>query len=231
MIEYGDEPVPVHPSATVVLVREAARGPEVLLVQRNTALRHMGGEWVFPGGRVDEADYPADRDPEVAARQAAVRETREETGLEITADQLTLLSRWTTPEGVKRRFATWFFLAEVAADAEVEVDGGEIAAHRWATPAEVVAEVHDPEHPMRLFPPTWVTVLDLCDYASCQEARQVIGAREAFHFQPRIVHIEGGACFLYGGDAGYETGDIEAPGPRHRTTMIGNRLDYVRELN
>lgn len=231
MIEYDDSPVPVHPSATVVLVRETSRGPEVLLVQRNTALRHMGGEWVFPGGRVDEADYPADRDPEGAARQAAVRETQEETGLEITADQLLLLSRWTTPEGVKRRFATWFFLAEVDADAEVQVDGGEIAAHRWATPAEVVAEVHDPEHPMRLYPPTWVTVLDLCDYVNCEEARTVIGAREAFHFQPRIVHIDGGACFLYGGDAGYESGDIEAPGPRHRTTMIGNRLDYIRELD
>lgn len=231
MIEYGDKPATAHPSATVVLVREAGRGLEVLLVQRSAALSHMAGEWVFPGGRVDEADYPADRDPEAAARRAAVRETLEETGLTITEEQLLPLSRWTTPQGVKRRFSTWFFLAQVDAQAEVEVDGGEIAAHRWATPAEVVAEVHDPEHPMRLFPPTWVTVLDLCDYAGCAQAREVLGRRDVFHYEPRIVPFEGGACFLYGGDAGYDSGDMEAPGPRHRTIMQGNRLDYLRELD
>lgn len=229
MLEMGEGPATAHPSATVVLLRDAAAGPEVLLVQRNTALRHMGGEWVFPGGRVDAADYPAEGDREGAARRAAVRETREETGLEITDEQLLLLSRWTTPEGVKRRFSTWFYLAVVEADVEVEVDGGEIAAHRWVSPAQVLEEVRDPEHPLRLFPPTWVTMLDLAAYACCDEACTRVGAREAFHFQPRMIPLEGGACFLYEGDAGYASGDLDAPGPRHRTLMRGNHLDYIRE--
>ena len=43
---------PALPSATVVL----RRGPEVLLVQRSSALRNYAGMWVFPGGRIDAGD-------------------------------------------------------------------------------------------------------------------------------------------------------------------------------
>ncbi len=45
-------------AASLILLREAAEGAEVLLVQRNPEQRFMGGAWVFPGGAVDavEAD-------------------------------------------------------------------------------------------------------------------------------------------------------------------------------
>lgn len=45
------------PSSTVVLVRPAARGIEAYLVRRHDAIAFMGGAHVFPGGRVDAADY------------------------------------------------------------------------------------------------------------------------------------------------------------------------------
>ena len=51
-----DEPVVARPAATVVLVREGAGGPEVLLLRRNRATGFVPGAWVFPGGRVDAAD-------------------------------------------------------------------------------------------------------------------------------------------------------------------------------
>ena len=37
-------------AATLILLRDCADGPEVLLVQRNPEQRFMGGAWVFPGG-------------------------------------------------------------------------------------------------------------------------------------------------------------------------------------
>lgn len=75
------------PAATVILLREAAsgRGIETLMLRRNSKLAFVGGMWVFPGGRIDEADrtsLPA-TDELGAARCAAVRESREEAGLEI----------------------------------------------------------------------------------------------------------------------------------------------------
>ena len=50
------ENVVAHPSATIVLLRDAPRGFEMLLLQRAAKLAFHGGAWVFPGGRVDAAD-------------------------------------------------------------------------------------------------------------------------------------------------------------------------------
>ncbi len=80
------------PAATVVVFRNAGAGgpPELLMVTRSRNMSFAGGAAVFPGGRVDQADYDLaatldtllDAD-EAAHRVAAVRETLEETGLAI----------------------------------------------------------------------------------------------------------------------------------------------------
>lgn len=231
MLERSDVVEPVFPAATIVLVRDGREGLETLLLQRSKAVRHMGGMWVFPGGRVDEADYPADRDDYGAALNAAIRETREEAGLEIGVDQLVYLSHWTTPEGAKKRFATWFFLAILEDDQDVTVDGGEIADHRWVRPEVALAELADEEHPFRLMPPTFVSLVDIAPFAVCAQAKAGISARRPFVYAPRMVFVEDGICFLYEGDAGYEQESLDIDGPRHRVYMVNNQLDYVRELS
>lgn len=83
------------PAATVVVFRHAREGgaPEILMVTRDRAMSFAGGMAVFPGGRVDPADYELAgalgwQDAEEAAhRVAAVRETLEETGLVIGIGQ------------------------------------------------------------------------------------------------------------------------------------------------
>jgi 8-oxo-dGTP pyrophosphatase MutT (NUDIX family) len=78
------EQPPSIPAATVVVFRRARDGgpPEILMITRNRAMTFAGGMAVFPGGRVDPADYElahaigGDLDPDEAAhRIAAVRET------------------------------------------------------------------------------------------------------------------------------------------------------------
>jgi 8-oxo-dGTP pyrophosphatase MutT (NUDIX family) len=229
MLELSKSVEPIYPAATVVLVRDSENGLEALLVQRSKAVAHMGGMWVFPGGRVDDGDYPADRDDYSAALNAAIRETREEAGLEIDAGQLAYLSHWTTPEGAKRRFATWFFLAILEDGQEVTVDGGEIAHHRWVRPEVAFAEIADREHPFRLMPPTFVSLVDIADCKTCSEALEHVRAREAFQYAPRMVFVEDGICFLYRGDAGYAEEDLEAEGSRHRTYMVDGQLEYLRQ--
>tara|TARA_R110000823_G_scaffold210224_3_gene340435 strand:+ start:42741 stop:43433 length:693 start_codon:yes stop_codon:yes gene_type:complete len=230
MFDTSASAEPVHPSATVVLVRDGREGLEVLLVQRNTAVSHMGGMWVFPGGKVDEADYPHDRDVYQAAVNAAIRETQEEAGVVVTPDQLVHLAHWTTPEGAKRRFATWFFLTILEDDQEVRVDGGEIANHRWVRPGDALAESADEAHELRLMPPTFVSLNDIADCSDCAEARQRLDTRAPFIYAPRMVFVEDGVCFLYAGDAGYDSEALDASGPRHRLYMVNDQLRYLREL-
>jgi 8-oxo-dGTP pyrophosphatase MutT (NUDIX family) len=57
-----DGPTPV-PAATVVLIRDSARGLEVFLLQRHKATAFMGGAYVFPGGKLDPEDASEDLRP------------------------------------------------------------------------------------------------------------------------------------------------------------------------
>lgn len=215
-----------YPAATVILVRDGARGPEVLLVRRAASLSFHGGAWVFPGGRIDEVDRQAagaGADIREAARRAAVREAREEAGLVITADALVPLSRWITPEGMPRRFDTWFFAAP-AGESEVHVDGGEIDAHRWMRPEDALASQVRSE--IELPPPTYVTLSGLIGHADASAVLEVVRQRPFRVYEPRLCVVEGGACTLYAGDAGYECCDPLRPGPRHRLWILDSGWRY-----
>ncbi len=229
MLETSDLIEQVYPAATVVLIRDCVDGIEVLLVQRSKAVQHMGGMWVFPGGKVEQADYPSNRDDYQAAVNAAIRETEEEAGLRITAEQLMYLSHWTTPEGAKKRFATWFFLAILGDGQEVQVDGGEIALHRWLTPKVALAASADSEHPLRLMPPTFVSLSDIADCKTAVEVTKKVCGRDAIVYEPRVALLDDGICFLYAGDAGHHNSNLNTKGPRHRLYMVNDQLKYIRE--
>jgi 8-oxo-dGTP pyrophosphatase MutT (NUDIX family) len=220
--------VPAHPAATVVLLRDGAEGLELLLVRRNARLAFHGGAWVFPGGRIDEEDYvkAVERDQVCAARWAAVREAREEAGVVIHEPNLILVSRWITPEGLPRRFDTWFFAGPATAE-EVQVDGEEIHEHRWFRPEDALAAQRRDE--IELPPPTFVTILGLAGHATADAALRDYAARTAETFFPRIHIVAGGACSVYEGDVAYEDGECERAGPRHRLWMTGDGWRYERK--
>ena len=92
-----------RPAATVVVLRDAERGPEVLLLRRAERGDHNSGAWVFPGGLVDAGDvrctaHARGVDTTSAAARlglaegaldyyvAAVRECFEEAGLLFAAE-------------------------------------------------------------------------------------------------------------------------------------------------
>lgn len=57
----GDkQPAEARHASTVVLLRDAANGPEVYLLRRVQGMSFAGGMHVFPGGAVDPADATAD---------------------------------------------------------------------------------------------------------------------------------------------------------------------------
>ncbi len=213
-----------HPSGTVVVLRDSP-GLEVLLLQR-TPREGQPGLWVFPGGKVDAIDRRSGGSPADDARRAAVREADEEAGLALDPRGLVEISRWITPDLAPRRFDTWFFAAIAPADAAVSVDGTEISNHRWIAPTDALRAHH--EHALRLAPPTFVTVTWLIEFEKAAEALRVLPARMPEPFRPHVHRSENGACMLYPGDAGYESGELEAAGARHRLWAHGDPWRYER---
>lgn len=94
-------PVPPHPAATLILLRDGPHGGpdslELLVMERHAALRFAPGATVFPGGRMEAADrdpqwrrhWPDGEPPaDLAHRVAALRECAEECGLLLSRDPL-----------------------------------------------------------------------------------------------------------------------------------------------
>jgi len=128
-----------RPASTVALVREFNQRIETLLLLRNSKLIFEGGAWVFPGGKIEQSDYlQGSTDEYEAARRAAVRETREEAGIDLSPESLIHIAHWTTPLGPPRRYATWFFLCPLHEPVDIIVDADEILDHQWLTPAEAL---------------------------------------------------------------------------------------------
>ena len=218
----------IRPAATVVLLRETSSGIEALLLRRHKAVQFAGGMWVFPGGRVDDGDFgAANGDAVTAARHAAIRETREETGLDIGSCTLQLFAHWTTPEGEIKRYATWFFVAAIGAHGNVVVDGGEIETHRWMTPARAIAAHRIGE--LNMMPPTFAALYEMNACNSINEIMALYRARPLLEIRPRRIKTETGPVILYPGDAGYECGDTAAAGPRHRMLFESDGMHYLRD--
>jgi 8-oxo-dGTP pyrophosphatase MutT (NUDIX family) len=204
------------PAATVVVVRDASAGPQVLMLHRSSN-GAFGGHWVFPGGKLDPDDYdPADTDALHPYRRAAVREAAEEADIAIRLSDLVTLSYWEPPPTQPKKFGTWFFVAAANAG-EVTVDGHEIHDHAWLTPAEVLARRERGE--VELAAPTWMTLRTLSSYpdaASLLVAEQI---RPTPEFRTHMGTIHGIGLTMWAGDAGYDTHDATLKGPRHRLVM------------
>ncbi len=211
-------------AATVVVLRGKQPGFEILLLQRNSNSKHMAGNWMFPGGKVDVCENGTDEFEK--ARNAAARELCEEAGIQVAPSALIDFSHWLTPVGMTRRFATWFYLAELPYDCQVEVDGSEMVAHRWLDPRDA-CELHDSGE-LILPPPTLVSLFDLSMVGSVSEAFFYARSRLVPYFFPKIVTRVDEQIFLYPGDSGYAALDPDQPGPRHRAVSAKGRFNYQR---
>ena len=181
-------------AATLILLRDTADGPEVLLVKRNPEQSFMGGAWVFPGGAVKES--------EGGPGAAALRELEEEAGIAMTdTAALTPFSRWITPEEVTVRFDTHFFLAAAPPGAEARPDGHECVDARWMRPAAALEAGANGE--LMLVFPTIKNLEQLAAFDSVEHALAAARERDVTPVQPRVVvEEEGGPQIVLPGEPG-----------------------------
>src|SRR3954447_4103571 len=159
---------PAREAASVIVLRDSADGPEVLLVQRTPKAHFMGGAWVFPGGAVDAGE---------TVEETARRELQEEAAIAPPRGApLTPFSRWITPAEVKTRFDTWFFVVEAPAGAEPRVDGAECVDARWVRPQRALDEFATGD--LQLVFPTIKHLEQLTGFPTVAATIEAAGTRE-----------------------------------------------------
>ena len=194
-------PTEPRPAAAVILLRRGGKhtsqGLQVLMGKRTSAARFMADVWVFPGGAVD-----GESTDDEAHRATAVRELEEEVGVALPDPaELVPFARWITPEQVKVRYDTWFYLALAPAHTSPKPDGEEIVEAAWLAPADAL-ERHARGELLLVFP-TIHKLQVLAKYESAEEA--LAAAREA-NVEPILPRVDASGDeprILLPGDWGY----------------------------
>lgn len=152
--------MPRH-AASLIVLRDSARGAEMLMGVRGARHRFMPNRLVFPGGAVDREDFAAPcasalrlpvrrhlaRIADAALAQAlaiaAARELEEETGLSLgrppRLDALDFLCRAITPAAQPLRFDASFFVAPAEAACGAIAGSGELEGVRFYPVTEALA--------------------------------------------------------------------------------------------
>lgn len=103
---------------------------KLLLLRRSQSDKRRPGQWDMPGGRVD---------PGEDIRQALVRETQEEAGIEVPLKQFRLIYGLSkVRENVS---ITWNFFTVQLHDTPEVILSFEHSEYRWMTPAEALEAI------------------------------------------------------------------------------------------
>jgi 8-oxo-dGTP pyrophosphatase MutT (NUDIX family) len=222
------------PSATVILVRESAGGPEVFLLQRHGLSDVLGGAYVFPGGKVDKEDeagigaldvrldaiHAALGEPGLTLEQAgalyvaALRELQEEAGVTLSASALVPWSRWITPVVggvVRKRFDARFFIALADASHEPRHDGHETVESGWHHPRAALEQYWS--QAIELAPPQIMTLQHLSRFATARAAFEDARSRKPALILPLSWQEPEGRAVCYPGDERHPVRERAMPGP------------------
>jgi len=220
-IEINNEVVhtPPLPSATVMLLRDAPAGLQVLLMRRHAASGVLGGVHVFPGGKLDpddlahpSPDVPAalltalaepalDAATAAALYLAAVREA----GLQVEDVEIRKAdlawSRWITPRQpsvTNKRFDTRFFVAAAPAGQDARHDDHEATEVVWTTPREGLQRYWAGE--IDLAPPQSMSLAELARLQNVQQALALARSRPPALIEPDPFDENGCRVVCYPGD-------------------------------
>jgi 8-oxo-dGTP pyrophosphatase MutT (NUDIX family) len=236
-LELNDQVVDTPPrdAASVLLLRDAANGVgvEIFMVRRHQRSDVLGGAYVFPGGKVDEADSAVVREAalmeqlyerlgepalgrEMAAAMfaAAARETVEECHVTVGVADLVPFTRWITPRTPslqRKRFDTRFFAAPLPAGAQATHDNHEAVDSVWLAPRLGLERYWAGE--IDLAPPQIMSLAQLSRYRNLADALADVARRPPPLIEPASMKIDDTRAVAYPGDSAHSLRDKVMPGP------------------
>jgi 8-oxo-dGTP pyrophosphatase MutT (NUDIX family) len=133
-------------------------------------------------------------------------------GLWLALDELVPYAHWITPEGMPKRFDTWFFLAAAPPDQLGAHDGKESTDSIWVSPREALEGGESGRFKLPF--PTTRNLIKLGKQASVKAALDDARGREIVTVMPVMTRLNGGRQLRIPREAGYdgELFEVGAPG-------------------
>ena len=131
-------------------------------------------------GDVWEADRVA-----LETRELSLTAFLEDRSLVLRTDLLGAWSGWLTPVFEPRRYRTWFFVARLPEGQVTRDVSSESSSVTWAGALDAVEQVERGE--IFMLPPTWLTCLDVAQYADPDAVLDEAHGRRVEMFMPEVV--------------------------------------------
>jgi 8-oxo-dGTP pyrophosphatase MutT (NUDIX family) len=125
-----------------------------------------------------------------------------ESGMVLALDQLVPYARWITPEGMPKRYDTWFFLAAAPPDQLGAHDGRESTDSLWLSPREAVAGGGSGRFKLPF--PTTRTLIKLGKQANVKAAIDDAKKSTVVAVMPVLTRLNGGRQLRIPLEAGYD---------------------------
>jgi 8-oxo-dGTP pyrophosphatase MutT (NUDIX family) len=128
-------------------------------------------------------DWESDRKA-LEARSLSLTSLLRRRGLVLRSDLLGAWAAWCTPEFEPRRFRTWFFAAVLPPGQRTRDVSSESSSVTWMSPLGACAAVDTGE--LGMMPPTYVTCLEIGQYADPAAVLASAVARDLTMFTPTV---------------------------------------------
>ena len=134
-----------------------------------------------------------------------------ENKLRLALDALVPYAHWITPEGLPKRFDTWFFLASAPPDQLGAHDGKESTDSIWVSPHEAVAGGESGRFKLPF--PTTRNLIKLGKHRSANAALDEVSISPVVTVMPVMTRLNGGRQLRIPREAGYD-GELFEVGTR-----------------
>ena len=123
-------------------------------------------------------------------------------GMLLTLDELVPYAHWITPEGMPKRFDTWFFLAAAPPDQVGAHDGKESTDSIWISPREALAGGESGRFKLPF--PTTRNLIKLGQHRSVKAALDDARGKTVVTVMPVMTRLNGGRQLRIPAEAGYD---------------------------
>jgi 8-oxo-dGTP pyrophosphatase MutT (NUDIX family) len=123
-------------------------------------------------------------------------------GLALALDELVPYAHWITPEGMPKRFDTWFFLAAAPPDQLGAHDGRESTDSIWVSPREALAGGESGRFKLPF--PTTRNLIKLGKHGRVEDALTDSRGRSIVTVMPVMTRLNGGRQLRIPKEAGYD---------------------------